>query len=70
MSDTRTSKLKSESFPELSAAVHFTVVFPELKTTLFREVPVPVVAPEREYVIDDKLQLSVAEAFHPVPLCT
>ena len=66
---TITLKLQEAVLFEASRAVHETVVRPALNTTLFRFVPVPVVAPDRVYEIEASEQLSVAVAFQPVPLC-
>ena len=44
-SSTIISKVHTEVFPDPSVTVHVTVVVPKLKTTLFKLVPVPDVAP-------------------------
>jgi hypothetical protein len=65
---TITVKLQEAVLLAASRAVHETFVKPALKVALFRFVPVPVVAPEREYERETTEQLSVAFAFQPVPL--
>ena len=67
LSITVTVKVHCLVNPAPSVAVHVTVVTPLLKTTPFKFVPVPVVAPDKEYAKFTVIQLSVPVAFQSVP---
>ena len=67
---TVTVKLHCDVLPQASVAIAVTVVTPELNTTLLSEARLlPVVAPLRLCITFGLLQLSVAVAFHAVPVC-
>jgi hypothetical protein len=64
---TVTVKPQSAVFPELSVALHVTLVTPVLKDCPLSVVPVPVVAPVKIYTKLASPQLSEAAAFQSVP---